>query len=204
MIINFKTDKITLKFIHKKTKFLENYKNGHQKKLLDIGSNHGHFTELMKEYGYDAYGIDPYKPNILKCQREGKAKYIVGSGEKLPFPDNYFDLIVMFDTLEHIISRDACLKEINRVLKDAGEAIISIPNTWSWFHIRKFFIYLIRGMKPYKNIHFQQSYFAWERLISNFLNIEWHQPAYYAEPILICTKRDKQKEDNTNDGDEEL
>lgn len=55
-------------------------------------------------------------------------KFQTHSVEKLPFPDYYFDMIVSFETIEHLDKPEEFLKEIKRVLAPGGSIIISCPN----------------------------------------------------------------------------
>lgn len=50
------------------------------------------------------------------------------SGEELPFRDSSFDMVFSFNTLEHIPQKSKTVKEINRVLKKGGLAVIVVPN----------------------------------------------------------------------------
>ena len=47
---------------------------------------------------------------------------------KLPFEDDFFDVVVSFETIEHIIDYDKFVLEIKRVLKPGGQLILSTPN----------------------------------------------------------------------------
>jgi len=48
--------------------------------------------------------------------------------EKIPFPDEYFDLVTSIETLEHLYSPLKALKEISRVLKPLGLFYMTAPN----------------------------------------------------------------------------
>jgi ubiquinone/menaquinone biosynthesis C-methylase UbiE len=221
-------DRASAYFVARKYSFLRRYlKNGSgKKKSLDIGSNLGLFSELLKKKGYDSYGLEIDKKKVEWAKKNCSAKYIHGSAEKIPFKDNNFDIIIMFDTLEHIIDRSKALNEVNRVLKPNGIAIITVPNIWSYFYFRSFVTYTLRGMKPWKNVHYQQNYFFWEHQINQFLKIVDRRPILTipffepklmpkkmlsgfefnkknlaplsAEPIIICIKREKRVGDNTD------
>lgn len=100
-------------------------KNGD--KILDIGCGEGKIWELFPNM--DVYGIDMSQGNLKKARKF--LKPTLGSAEKLPFKDKTFDLVVASEILEHLISPDKTFKEINRVLKPRGNAIITFPNTSS-------------------------------------------------------------------------
>ena len=214
-----KTDKATAYFVARKYLFLNKYikQTSKIKRSLDIGSNYGLFTELLQSKGYSSYGIEPNNKLLSFARNHGVSKYSLGSAEKISFPDNHFDVILLLDTLEHIINRDKALNEINRVLKPNGIVIITVPNTLSYFYLRSFMTSFLRGQKPWKNVHYQQNYFHWEHQINNFLKIigsspilavplfepklirkhrlarfEYSKPrlsCISADPVIICTKR---------------
>lgn len=57
-----------------------------------------------------------------------RLNFICGDATKLPFPNNFFDAVTMFDLLEHIPDDQAAAKEALRVLKPSGFLLISTPN----------------------------------------------------------------------------
>ena len=54
-------------------------------------------------------------------------KFRYGSAYKIPFKTNYFDAVVTFDTLEHLVQPKKALKELRRVLKKEGTLVLSCP-----------------------------------------------------------------------------
>jgi SAM-dependent methyltransferase len=53
---------------------------------------------------------------------------------KLPFPDDYCDLVLAGEVIEHLHNPDNFVRECNRVLKPGGDLILSTPNLASWFN----------------------------------------------------------------------
>jgi len=227
-LIKTRQDRVSQYFITRKYIFLDKYieKNKGKMKALDIGSNFGLFTELLKRKGYDAYGIDINEKKVKWAKKNCRAKYMLGSAESIPFKDSTFDIVILLATLEHIIDRGKALSEINRVLKKNGKVIITVPNTWSYFYMRSFVTFALRGMTPWINTHYQQNYFHWEHQLNQFLKIIDSRPLLSipffepklisgmrlakfeytkknlawmsAEPFFICTKREKRVEENTD------
>ena len=100
-------------------------------KVLNIGVGNGYFEENALKYGADVYSLDPSDRAIERlCNRLGlgdKAK--VGYSQEIPYPSEYFDVVVISEVLEHLGEDDllATLKEIHRVLKPSGRIIGTVP-----------------------------------------------------------------------------
>jgi len=107
------------------------YKTG---KLLDLGCAFGFFLAKAEKIGFETYGIDISKLAIKKATKNCKAKLyqLDISKEKLPFTANFFDVVTMFDTLEHLENYTFALKEIIRVLKKGGVLYIQSPSGKRW------------------------------------------------------------------------
>ena len=107
-------------------------------KILDIGCGIGLLVYCFNKLGYDAKGID-VNPNAIACSLEPLNSICVEQSSKLPFPDNYFDLVVSREVLEHIpLSEiDNCIDEWERVgngvfihiiaVSDRGKRVINDP-----------------------------------------------------------------------------
>jgi ubiquinone/menaquinone biosynthesis C-methylase UbiE len=84
------------------------------------------------------YGIDISSNAVEKAKRNAKkSEIIVGSGEKLPWPDEYFDYITCLGSLEHYINPESGVKEICRVLKKDGLSAIMLPNKYLLYEVMK-------------------------------------------------------------------
>jgi ubiquinone/menaquinone biosynthesis C-methylase UbiE len=105
---------------------------------LDIGCHSGTFTKkvLSKIKTQKIYGIDisPLAISLAK-KRIPYGKFKVADAIKLPFKDNYFEAIICLEVLEHIDNPMLVLKEMKRVLKKNGIAILLVPTDNSLFKI---------------------------------------------------------------------
>jgi ubiquinone/menaquinone biosynthesis C-methylase UbiE len=105
--------------------------------ILDIGCGVGTFAFHAAKSGAITTGID-YSPESIKTAKEitaryklsGSVQYIVGSAFELPFKDSSFDKIVTADFIEHITDDEKHIlcREMRRVLKQNGSAVIFTPN----------------------------------------------------------------------------
>jgi len=57
----------------------------------------------------------------------------VGDAEKLPFPNEYFDVVLCIETLEHLMEPPKAANEIKRVLKPSGKIILTTPSKHAVF-----------------------------------------------------------------------
>jgi len=104
-------------------------------KILDIGCGTGHLAgELMKR-GYEAWGVD-YSEGMVQYAREhyDPNRFQVGDIEHIQFPDNTFDGVMCLGVVEYLGSDEPALREMRRVLKPGGYAVITTPNSMCPFY----------------------------------------------------------------------
>ena len=99
-------------------------------KILDIGCAFGFFLKLCDEYNLETYGLDISDYAIRKAKKITKAKlYLRDINDMLDiFSDEYFDLVTMFDIIEHVKNPCDLLTEVHRVLKRGDKIVITTPN----------------------------------------------------------------------------
>ncbi len=104
---------------------------GQERLILDIGSGAGNMAHHLAHYGR-VVGIDTNgRPLAVAAQRG--LEVLQSTGDLLPFPDNSFDLVALFDTVEHIPDEIGVFEECRRVLKPGGKLIVSVPAfMWLW------------------------------------------------------------------------
>lgn len=102
-------------------------------KILDLGCGNGYYSYLLTQLPLKLkiIGLDSHVNAIedAKTKVSGKkVKFIVGAAEKIPFPKNYFDKIIMSEIIEHVRDDIKVLKETKRVLKKDGILVLTTPN----------------------------------------------------------------------------
>lgn len=104
-----------------------------QKKVLDIACGEGFGSNFLSRHAESVQGVD-IAPDIVehakrKYQHE-RLNFTVSNAVSVPFEDESFDVVVSFETLEHLSGEDQHLfiKEMVRVMKEEGILIISTPN----------------------------------------------------------------------------
>ncbi len=98
--------------------------------LLELGCGEGRGIELLAPLADSYVGIDKIKEVIEKLSDRFPPhyKFICGSFPPFPFKDHSFHTIVTFQVIEHIKDDEGFIKEIHRVLKPGGKALITTPN----------------------------------------------------------------------------
>lgn len=98
-------------------------------KILEIGCGAGSMTAHLHKKGFNIIGTDLSKDLLnYAVKTHPKCNYILMSGEKLDFKDDYFDVVMSFDVIEHIPDVEQHFKEVHRVLKKGGKYIFVTPN----------------------------------------------------------------------------
>ncbi|MFL2709512.1 MAG: class I SAM-dependent methyltransferase [Gammaproteobacteria bacterium] len=109
--------------------------------LLDVGCGEGrHIFGVMQDYPLmKCIGIDMDHESI-KIAEEGYdyfksishagAEFLKGSAYNIPFPDNFFDLVICSEVLEHLHEYNDAVREMHRVLKPGGKLYASVPASW--------------------------------------------------------------------------
>jgi SAM-dependent methyltransferase len=100
--------------------------NGHGRELLEIGCGAGGMLAPLARYGR-VTGLDIAVDYLQHCKSRGFPRMVAGSGYELPFADGGFDVVALFDTIEHIPDDRRVLEEVKRVLRPGGIVFVSVP-----------------------------------------------------------------------------
>jgi SAM-dependent methyltransferase len=97
-------------------------------RILDIGTSTGTNLRMLRNLGFTRYeGLDRSEEAVRWCAKKGYGQVTFGDVCKIPFPDQSFDLILATDIIEHVDDDLTALREIHRVLKPGGRALITVP-----------------------------------------------------------------------------
>ena len=124
--------------------FLEN--NG-SAVLLDCGCWDGVNTKKFGNFiGTNSlYGVEIDKQKANEAKRKGVRVEICDLNEKLPYKNNFFDVVIAYHVIEHLVNVRLFASEIHRILKKDGYAVIGTPNLASWHNI----FALLIGLQPF-------------------------------------------------------
>lgn len=123
------------------------------KMVLDAACGEGYGSSVLSETAAKVIGIDISVEAIdhaRKTYAKENLSFQVASIEKLPFENHSVDVVISFETIEHVdeMLQKSFLAEIKRVLKEDGQLIISTPNKHMYsdvrnyqnpFHIKEFY-----------------------------------------------------------------
>jgi 2-polyprenyl-3-methyl-5-hydroxy-6-metoxy-1,4-benzoquinol methylase len=102
-----------------------------QTRLLDIGCSSGAFLASAKALGFMETGVEPAVEPATAAMKSGlNVKH--GFLHDLRLAGNYYDVVTMFEVIEHIKEPLKLLKECRRILKAGGLVVIGTGNTDSW------------------------------------------------------------------------
>ena len=145
--------------------------------VLDAACGSGYGSWELSAAAQKVTGIDISEETIEYAKEKYVAdnlEYIVGSVAKLPFENEQFDVVISFETIEHVdeTTQNLFLKEIGRVLKKDGLLIMSTPNKKvftdrrsghsSKYHVKEFyeeeFRLFLSGQ--FSNVCFKRQFYA--------------------------------------------
>lgn len=100
---------------------------------LDVGCSAGFVVLAAQEAGFDAYGVE-LEQAAVNYGREtlGLRNIVCGTLETQAYPSRHFDVISMYDVIEHVPDLNATVAELARVLRPTGVIEIRTPDVGHW------------------------------------------------------------------------
>lgn len=124
-----------------RTELVEQFTPVRGRRVLDIGCQNGAWLVALHQAGADPVGIDVVESSIEAAQIrascwDAAVDARLGDACNLDFPDESFDIIASSDVIEHVPDKTAMVREIMRVMRPGGIAIIVAPQRFSLKHLR--------------------------------------------------------------------
>jgi ubiquinone/menaquinone biosynthesis C-methylase UbiE len=123
-------------------KYIKQFADDEDSRFLDAGCGPAVFLKRLSRFIHgEIYGIDTSSYGLgLAKQNLPHAQFVEGDISALPFPANYFDIILADDVIEHIVEDEKAIVEIYRTLKKGGYAFFCVPAFMSlWgYHDEKY------------------------------------------------------------------
>ena len=144
--------------------------------ILENGCGVGMYVEHISPFGGKVIGLE-YDFERAAEARQKSTQIINAAGESLPLPSGAFDLILSHEVIEHVQDDHAAIREMVRVLKPGGRAVIFSPN---------------RGY-PFEThgIYWKGKYHFGNKLLVNYLPRTLRDKL--APHVRVYSKRDLQK-----------
>ncbi len=92
---------------------------GHGRRLLDVGCHAGVFVEIAARHGWDAWGVEPSHWAAARARQDG-LQVVEGTLASADLQDASFDVITLWDVIEHVEHPLAEVREVFRLLKPGG------------------------------------------------------------------------------------
>jgi SAM-dependent methyltransferase len=152
-------------------------------KLLDIGAGYGAFVRHARLAGITAFGLEPSAfesqcASSRAAEADGvrSAWYLRGDGRALPFRDDSYDVVTLWNILEHVPEWRSVVREAVRVLRPGGRLFGVAPN------------YAAFRREPHYHV-------AWLPLLPRLLAVRYlrvrkRDPAFFEQHVHYVTARE--------------
>jgi len=143
------------------------------KRVLDLASGEGYGSRALASAATEVLGVDIDAGAVEAARRKYAAdnlQFMQGSAERIPADDKSFDVVVSFETIEHMAEDQQLrmLAEVRRVLRDDGLFLVSSPdrhrtersNMTNAYHVHELYLEelheLLRDRFAAVDIYFQE------------------------------------------------
>lgn len=103
----------------------------HPLQLLDVGCSSGALLAVAENMGMEVFGVEPASAAAATAQRAGFDVY-AGYLHEACLPSEKFDIVTLFEIVEHLSDPIELIAECSRVLKPGGILAVNTPNAASW------------------------------------------------------------------------
>lgn len=91
--------------------------------LLDVGCHIGVFVEIASQHGWDAWGVEPSHWAVEHARARG-LNVVCGTLETVDLPEQAFDVITMWDVIEHLTDPRGTIDRAYELLRPGGLLVI--------------------------------------------------------------------------------
>ncbi len=110
------------------SKVIGDFKLPSGSRVLDIGCAGGAFLKAAKDLGMSPVGIEPSKYLTEFSKSTYRVEVLNGLLEEQSLPEQSFDVITLWDVIEHLLNPEQTFKIVSRLIKPNGILVINYPN----------------------------------------------------------------------------
>ncbi len=120
---------------------MRNFLPDHYQTVLEIGCGEGNFAQNLK-VGCEVWGLEPCKEAAQKASHK-LDKVLCGKIEETykELPNEYFDLVICNDVIEHMEDHEWFFSMIKKKMKNNAFLVGSIPNVRYYYNLKEILIY---------------------------------------------------------------
>lgn len=142
-------------------------------RLLDLGCSYGAFMVLAESTGWNTSGVELSESTAKFAREERHLDVFTGTVEQAAYPDGHFDVITLWDVIEHFDDPAATLAEINRIIAPGGILFVFTINQESLLTAVGHLLYQL-SLKRWKHLmalfyDIHHNFFFSPRTITRFL-----------------------------------
>ncbi len=108
-------------------------------RILDVGCGLGMYVRQMRRFSEEVFGVDVDAEKVAEASQTLPNIY-TAPAEALPFPDNFFDVILLHEVIEHVDDDRQTIVEAFRCLRPGGRVVIYAPNRLYFFETHGFYL----------------------------------------------------------------
>lgn len=101
-------------------------------RILDVGTANGSFLKVARDAGWQVSGCEPNEWMERWCREHYDIDIVSGTIFDGRYGNNEFDIVTLWDVLEHTADPAAVLKECRRILKPGGLLFVNYPDIGAW------------------------------------------------------------------------
>ena len=109
------------------------------KRILDVGCGMGMYVRQFRRFSDEVYGVD-VDPAKIAAASEALPNLTTAPAEALPYPDRFFDVILLHEVIEHVDDDRQAIREAYRCLRPGGHLIVFAPNRLYFFETHGFYL----------------------------------------------------------------
>ena len=101
------------------------------RRVLDIACGEGYGSELLARTAAHVVGVDIVPAVVAHANRRYRRQnlvFVAGSAAAIPIADHSVDLVVSFETLEHLDQHEDMMRDLKRILRPGGLLVMSSPD----------------------------------------------------------------------------